>query len=94
EIRSREEILQAREDSLCRLADIFIGRVNKRALEEYKGVKYTRCNGKSKLHLKVCHQDVTARYGHLIMTHPNNPKQQVIMICVDKQALSSLRKSR
>ncbi|MCG7888371.1 MAG: hypothetical protein N0E42_20340, partial [Candidatus Thiodiazotropha endolucinida] len=28
EIRSREEILQAREDSLCRLADIFIGRVN------------------------------------------------------------------
>ncbi|MEW8291565.1 MAG: hypothetical protein AB2672_13650 [Candidatus Thiodiazotropha endolucinida] len=66
----------------------------KRALEESKGVKYTRCNGKSKLHLKVCHQDVTARYGHLIMTHPNNPKQQVMMICVDKQALSSLRKSR
>ncbi|MCG7885331.1 MAG: hypothetical protein N0E42_04580, partial [Candidatus Thiodiazotropha endolucinida] len=29
EIRSREEILQAREDSLCRLADIFIGRVNR-----------------------------------------------------------------
>ncbi|MEW8683361.1 MAG: hypothetical protein AB2536_15785 [Candidatus Thiodiazotropha endolucinida] len=61
----------------------------KRALEKYKSVKYTRCDGKSRLHLKVCHQDVTARYGHLIMTHPDNPKQQVIMICVDKQALSS-----
>ncbi|MEW8077801.1 MAG: hypothetical protein AB2822_06910 [Candidatus Thiodiazotropha endolucinida] len=61
----------------------------KSALEKYKGVKYTRCDGKSKLHLKVCHQDVTARYGHLIMTHPDNPKQQVIVICVDKQALSS-----
>ncbi|MCG7884807.1 MAG: hypothetical protein N0E42_01870, partial [Candidatus Thiodiazotropha endolucinida] len=34
EIRSREEILQAREDSLCRLADIFIGRVNK-SLENF-----------------------------------------------------------
>lgn len=64
----------------------------KSALEEYKGVKYTRCDGKSKLHLKVCHQDVTARYDHLIMTHPNNPKQKIIMICVDKQALSSKRR--
>ncbi|MCU7890387.1 MAG: hypothetical protein KZQ78_01755 [Candidatus Thiodiazotropha sp. (ex Ustalcina ferruginea)] len=61
----------------------------KGALEEDKGIEYARCDGRSNLHLKVCHQDVTGRYGHVIMTHPQNPKQQVILICVNKQATSS-----
>ncbi|PVV10480.1 MAG: hypothetical protein B6D77_08485 [gamma proteobacterium symbiont of Ctena orbiculata] len=53
----------------------------KKAMEE-RGVEYTRCDSESKLHLKVCHQDITGRYGHVIMTHPQNPKRQMILICV------------
>lgn len=58
----------------------------KNALEEQQGIQYSRCDGESSLHLKVCHQDINARYAHVIMTHPHNPKHQVILICVDQQA--------
>jgi hypothetical protein len=55
---------------------------------EERGVKYTRCDGDKSLHLKVCHQDITDRCGHVIMTHPYNPKLQVILICANKKTKS------
>ncbi|MCU7802932.1 MAG: hypothetical protein KZQ96_07020 [Candidatus Thiodiazotropha sp. (ex Lucinoma borealis)] len=63
--------------------------VIKSTLEEQRDIQYSRCDGKSSHHLKVCHQDITTRYSHMIMTHPHIPKHQVILICVDKQAKSS-----
>ncbi|MBT2969963.1 MAG: hypothetical protein KME56_13885 [Candidatus Thiodiazotropha sp. (ex Ctena orbiculata)] len=60
--------------------------VVKNALENQKNIEYTRCDAETKYQLKVCHQDVSKRYSHMIMTHPNNTKHQVILICVDKKS--------
>lgn len=57
----------------------------KQALEKQQGIQYDHCKSNSKLHLETCHQNLSKQYGHVVMTHPSNPRAQVVLICVDKE---------